>query len=475
MELRDYQHDAVDASRLAMRNHRRVICTLPTGAGKTVIAGSVVASALEKGNTVCIIVHRIEILKQFYKALKAFGVDYINFVVSDATRRHLTEEGFQGLFEKKIKQINLCMVETFHRRFKHHYHDLPVDLFVMDEIHWGSYRKLCHEANKAYILGLTATPVASSDSHPLNTYFDHIVCPVSVADLISRGFLVKGRTYSITHDFKRLKIRMGEYTESSMFAEFKRPKLFKGVVDNYLKHAEGKRAICYNVNVEHSKIVCDEFNARGVPAVHVDGTTPAEERARLFRQYETGEAMVLCNIGVATTGYDNPATRCIIENRATTKLALHHQMLGRGARPIQNIFSTKKDFTIIDMGRNFLRHGLYGERVNWEALFHNPNLGTNPKDTRKLIECPKCGAIVKASVPQCAYCGNERTPPEVEKSIQEFMNTEEVREYKLSQLPPHLRGRRFGDMSHAELTQYAKVMGYKPSWVWVVQNKMGRR
>lgn len=475
MELRDYQKEAKNQARNSFLRNKRVICALPTGGGKTVIASSIIKDALNRGSKVCIIVHRIEILKQFYKALREFDINIINFVVSEVTRRQLTEEGCHGLFEKRLKQVNLCMVETFHRRYSKHYHDLDVDFYVMDEIHWGSYRKLCHEANNAFILGFTATPKATSRVEPLNTYFDDIVVPVTVKDLIKKKFLVKGRTFSINYNFKGLKVRMGEFTESSLLQEFKRPRLFKGVVQNYLEHANGLRAICYNVNVEHSKLVCSEFNERGINAVHVDGTTPPEERARIFRDYEEGRADILCNVGVATTGYDNPATRCIIENRATMQLTLHHQMLGRGARPITNpLVEPKNEFIIIDMGRNYMRHGLYGEDVDWKEIFHDPSVSENKNEDKKLIECPECGAIIKASLIKCSYCDNERTPKEVSESLMGFMDTEEIKEFRRANLPSYLRGKKFSEMNDAELKQYGDLMGYKKNWFWAIRKKVRR-
>lgn len=475
MELRDYQEKAKSEIRSAFSKNKRIVCALPTGGGKTVIASSIVDSSLNKSSRTCIIVHRVEILKQFYHSLRKFGISNINFVVSEQVRRQLTLEGYQGFFDKRLKTLNLCMVETFHRRYGRHYHDLGVDFYVMDEIHWGSYRKLCHEANGAFILGFTATPKATSRTEPLNTYFDDIVAPITVKELINMGYLVKGRTFSINYKFKNLKVRMGEFTEHSLLQEFKKPKLFNGVVDNYIKHANGLRAICYNVNVDHSKSVCEEFNKKGIPSAHVDGNTPSDERSKIFKDYEEGRFLILCNVGVATTGYDNPSTRCIIENRATMQLTLHHQMLGRGARPITNpLVTPKKEFIIIDMGRNYMRHGLYGEDVNWIEIFNDPSIAETKNEEKKLIECSECGAIIKASIIKCSYCGNERSAKEVSDSLMGFMSTEEIRDYRRSNLPKYLSSKKLSEMNDSELKQYGDLMGYKKNWFWAIRKKIRR-
>jgi superfamily II DNA or RNA helicase len=44
-----------------------------------------------------------------------------------------------------------------------------------------------------------------------------------------------------------------------------------------------KSAICYCVNVNHSKQVADAFNAAGIPAAHVDGDTDKKARSHFVR------------------------------------------------------------------------------------------------------------------------------------------------------------------------------------------------
>jgi len=48
MQLYDFQKEAIDLTRQAFRNNKRVILSLPTGSGKTVIALHIIKKALEK-------------------------------------------------------------------------------------------------------------------------------------------------------------------------------------------------------------------------------------------------------------------------------------------------------------------------------------------------------------------------------------------------------------------------------------------
>jgi type I site-specific restriction endonuclease len=59
----------------------------------------------------------------------------------------------------------------------------------------------------------------------------------------------------------------------------------------------------------------------------------------------------------------------IILNRATKSLTLYHQMIGRGSRVLPN----KKEFTVLDLGNNARRFGLWDAHVNWQDIFQMPN------------------------------------------------------------------------------------------------------
>jgi type I site-specific restriction endonuclease len=58
----------------------------------------------------------------------------------------------------------------------------------------------------------------------------------------------------------------------------------------------------------------------------------------------------------------------IILNRATKSLTLYFQMIGRGSRVIPG----KKEFTVIDLGNNLSRFGLWEESIDWDYIFRHP-------------------------------------------------------------------------------------------------------
>ena len=66
MTLRRYQSDAIDDAKAALMSHQRLVLTLPTGAGKTIIAGDIARRHLKshpRGH-VWFLVDRINLVDQ---------------------------------------------------------------------------------------------------------------------------------------------------------------------------------------------------------------------------------------------------------------------------------------------------------------------------------------------------------------------------------------------------------------------------
>jgi DNA repair protein RadD len=73
--MRPYQQTALTDARQAYRDGaRRVLMVAPTGAGKTVIAATAIASAAAKGRSILVVAPRREIVAQTSAKLTAAGV-----------------------------------------------------------------------------------------------------------------------------------------------------------------------------------------------------------------------------------------------------------------------------------------------------------------------------------------------------------------------------------------------------------------
>lgn len=448
MKLRDYQEEMVDLTSISAKKHKRTILCAPTGSGKTVILSSMVSRALARGRTIFILCHRIEILHQIFGTLLKFG-----------KTAHLVAPGHKYL---RGQQLYVCMVETFRRRGLISEVDKDAIIFC-DETHWGSFQEVVDRA-PCVVIGLTATPKSSSGKE-LNEYFSDCIMPKSINWLIDNEYLVPGITYSIEQDVtKNVKIQGKDYSERLLLEEFKSPKIFLGVLEEYEKHAKGERAICYNLNVQHSLDVCQLFREAGYNAAHIDGTTENSLRRDYFESFRNGRIDILCNVGVATTGYDEPSIQCVIKNYATLQLTKDKQCEGRGAR----ICEGKNHFKIIDLGKNYIRHGRFGfDKVDWLEVFNNPSEARRTRGKDREKECKLCGAVIEMTAGKCPYCNVEYSREEVEQIFYQKADTKEIKEYRIQQLPPHIRGKKPGHMSLDELREYSEILGYDKRWVGV--------
>ena len=452
MSLREYQDDSVGKAGQCFRYSDRVILTMPTGSGKTRCGCVIAERSSNKGRLVDILCHRDETARQFQETLRILGIEP-EMCVAD---------------NKKVNwkaPIMIGMVETYHKRKESQSRE--TGFMLIDEAHRGEFRKVVL-GYTGKVLGLTATPIAAAKDKPLNEYFQACINPIKTSWLIEQGYLCTPEYYTPKFDGRNLKMERGEYTEKSQMLEFMTPKLYKGALDQYNKLACGLKAICYNVNVEHSKRMHKEFSDAGIKSWHLDGKTPIEERRRIlleFASYRDGG--VLHNVGVATTGTDIPTVEVIILNRATGQFSLYHQMVGRGSRPIEKL---KNKFTIIDMGGNtprFKNLGVYGTDVDWQYLFNNPDGsydGRKPKEIKK--SCPRCAKTISIRSTTCPVCGHKYTKEQAMKEAELSRDLVLMRDIAREYLPTHLK-KQTKDMSYRELCEYANYMGFKPSWVGV--------
>lgn len=440
IELRDYQKESITELRQNFRDHTRQVLCLPTGAGKTVVFSEMVRMAAEKGTITLVLTDRIELFKQTFKSLSRHGI-------------HIQELNAQTKGFDPSAVVTLAMVETFKRRAVEMY---SPQLIIIDEAHKGNFTKILDKYPNSRVVGATATPVGKH----FYKYYTNIVQNVDIPDLLAEGFLVDCKAYQMQDDFSDLEVKRGEYTESSQFMHFNKRKLYTGVIDNWKKYAEGKKTIVFNVNIEHSEQMTQEFNDAGILSECITSKTPKDERRRILKAFSAGLIPVLNNCGILTTGYDEPSIECVIMNRKTKSLPLFLQCCGRGSR----LYPGKENFIVLDFGENHNEHGMWEEPRNWELK--KPR---KKKDGAAPVKmCPTCDAMLHASLMVCKYCGH--IFQKKEEKVPEGKMVEVV-----PQTPDFLRGRKISDLDMDELIKLQQSKKYKASFIWRVIRSRGEQ
>lgn len=392
MILRPYQTELLDAARTAYTTYRRVLLQAATGAGKTAMASTVVAGAIDKHKRVLYVTHRDEIHGQTDAALERVGV----------TARHLKAGGHADAIDPG--SVLLASAQTLARR------DVPAhDLLIWDESHVQHAAQLRVQAAhpQARVLCLTATP-ARLDGKPLADIADVIVSGPSMAWLVEQGYLTPCRVYAApSPDMHGVPVRGGEFAPGEAETRHRAPAIVGSIPDQWRKHAAGRRTVLFASGVDHSREVCAALTMAGVRAVHVDGTSAPAVRAAAFTGLASHDLDVVCNVGLAIEGLDLPAIECVYWARSTASLPVYLQGTGRGMR----LSPGKTDCVVIDGGGNVWRHGLPEEPRVW-TLTGKPKRTAGPG----LATCGECLAIWDGVGP-CPRCGStgspgtERQPP----------------------------------------------------------------
>ena len=459
--LRPYQQKFIEDVRNEFRhNHKRIVGVAPCGAGKTIITGWMIRESARK---------------QTSETFDRLGIEH-----------GIISAGFN---EQLDLPVQIASVQTLARRLKK---VSAPDFLICDECHHilaNTYKKILNAYPDAYLLGVTATPQRMGGI-TLCDVFTSMVNGPTIDELIKLGNLTDFSYYSAKTkiDLKNVKVKFGEYVNSDLQKVMEDKRIIGSIVDNYKKLAKGKSAICYCVNVKHSKKVADAFLNAGISAAHVDGETPKAERESLVEGFRQGKIKVLCNAELFSEGFDVPHCQAVILARPTKSLTLFVQQALRPLRPDPD--DPNKMAVIIDHVQNYLRHGLPNKVHDWSLDPNKPK--THLPAPEK--ECPECGRVVPLGTYVCPDCGYKFVTEEdkearliehlgellkVKKRIsntnnlqsiihapvspEDFMEIAKKKDYQVGWVA--IQSLKFAT-SYEDCLHIAQVCGYKKGWAW---------
>ena len=184
-ELRDYQQELLGRAEAALESPKsRVMLQLPTGGGKTHIAGALLTRWLRDSRKAVWLTHRAELAEQTRRMLTDAGVSAINnlnWVVGDQAP-YLANGAV------------ILMAQTVGRRTS----ERPIwgrytldDLLIIDEAHHATATGWERAIDQwpGRVLGLTATPWRLSKTEGFNHLFGQLHCGPQVHELRSDGWL----------------------------------------------------------------------------------------------------------------------------------------------------------------------------------------------------------------------------------------------------------------------------------------------
>lgn len=454
--LRDYQR--VCCKRIAEAwkgGNRSVLLQLPTGAGKTVIAGAIMEAIYNKGKRSLVLVHRRELIKQFVDTLHEMAFQHDIGVVA------------AGYPQSPWARVQVASVQTLARRL---HLDLQPDFIFVDEAHHvraKTWETILSTYSNALRLGMTATP-RRLDGRGMGQHFEILVEGPPMKWLIEHGFLSPYRMIApgVGMDLENVRSLAGDYSRHDLDE-----KLGKNVIADcvhaFVEHVgRGRKTILFGWSVKQSKMVVDMLKAQGYRAEHIDAKTPPLHRDRVLHEFSHGTMDVIANVDIISEGFDCPGADTIVMSRPTQSITIYLQQIGRALRPVEG-----KTALIVDLCDNVYRDGfgLPDTEREWSLDDMDPQGKGHAKKGGNVRVCqaPGCAFVFRARYPACPKCGHVYQSKR-RGYTEHKMELKEVRPEHLNQDKPnrkHVMRQVFRTGGSREKIEHIrKQLGYREGW-----------
>ena len=457
-----FQLTDVGVLRRLLRDHSSVIYQLPTGGGKSVVAGYIVQRLRERGYKALILVHRRELVRQFLDTLKKAGLDAEIGVVCP------------GFVASPWAPIQIGMIFSWARRHP----SFDPDLIVVDEAHHAraeTWETVLGWYPTAKVLGLTATP-KRGDGKGLGKGrrrkgigFEAMHQGPTIPALVAASHLAATRVLRVPIGFGRAGVRKlaGDFHKGQL-DERADERVVGNSVTAYLKHLRGIRTIMFGVSKRHARATADRMIEAGVKAAYVGDDCSENERDTIMGQFGGGYLDVVCNVGLIDEGFDCPECGAVMDVAHTASVTRFLQRAGRYMRYLPG-----KTGILLDLVGNTYLHGLPDVARTW-TLDDAEGIGepTSSGDAgRKLRCCANCLTVFRPTLAFCPQCGSEHDGRPVSEVDVELVEAEPDKPAPKPKKPPKMTRDEVKDLLRAARFAFNRE---GPEEAWVMLRDAGK-
>lgn len=376
--LRDYQTETADSIEREWLTNDATLAVLATGLGKTIVFAEIIRRRKPTGRAL-VLAHREELVFQARKKIEHFTGIECEIEMAD-------QVASTSIFHQMPVVIATIQTLVSGRKQRRMERFSPQDFstLIFDEAHhgcadtWKSVLDYFKGNPDLKILGVTATP-DRTDEAALGQIFQSTAANIGILEGIEMGWLVPVQQQMVTVeglDFSNVRTTAGDLNGADLANIMEAEKNLHGLCSATIDIAGNRQTIVFTASVRHAEMACNIFNRHkeGI-AEWICGTTPKESRRKIMDNMHGGRTQILCNVGVATEGFDCPAVEVIVMGRPTKSRSLFAQMAGRATRPLPGIVdglddsapamrrdaiaaSSKKSCLLVDMVGNSGRHKL---------------------------------------------------------------------------------------------------------------------
>lgn len=386
----DYQTETVEVAANRIREgKRRLMLTLPCGAGKTTVIALKALRAAAKGTRMLILAHRRKLIKQIAQRLLEFGVAF-NVIMADLPAEPWARRDPGACITVASKDTLASRIES---------EGIPqVQVVIVDEAHlFGQkeYQRVVRLTGCTYIIGFTATPINGDGTGLGKHLWDSLDSIITIEKLIDRGRLCAMKTFGPVGLMERRK-KGGRTSKAG------------DPVEQWQTFAQGMRTAVFSGSCNESRAVRDAYLKAGIPAIHIDAHTPEDgpdSREEAFAKTASGENLILCTVGLLKEGVDIPSLQCAQLLTKAVSPVVFWQNTGRCQRSNEG-----KDFgVLLDHAGATVIHGLPNTSPEWSLAEGD---STQAREAAKQSKdpsarprmCKQCGAV-SAGAGKCPECG----------------------------------------------------------------------
>lgn len=326
IELRDYQAEATTRCLADLKQCRSSLIVLATGLGKTILFCKLID---QWDGRVLVLAHLEELLQNARDDLMSITGEPVG---TERGREH--HEG---------ERIVVGLIQSVGTRLKHFSPD-HFSLIIVDEAHHATskaYRRVFEHFASAKVVGLTATD-SRADGEPLP--FESCAYRMGIREGIEEGYLVpvRGRRIIIDElDLSRVKRTdggLGDFDDTALDDEMVKGSM--AIADVLVNDFPFEKGILFFPGCASAKLTCERLNEKEPDsALYLDGMIVGDTRRDLVNRLKAGEWRWLCNVGIATEGFNWPDASVVGMCSPTLSRPAYVQKVGRGTRPLAGLLN----------------------------------------------------------------------------------------------------------------------------------------
>jgi len=437
--------------------YKHILIGSPTGSGKSVIMSHMIAKNLKDGLRVLVLA---PYRKLVFQLEQTFAIHEPHVIMGNIDRGNK----FSGLVLSSAQTMNLRLgkLSKYFEGF---------DIIYIDEVHIGGdfppqpktrFGRLYDKYwSSIRWFGFTATPI-TAQGYRLGGW-DTTIYRTQTKELIKKGLLAQYRYFApVDLDVSKLKTRAGDYAKEDIEEVTLNASAVQSVKKVWKKHGKNKRkCLIFASSISHAELLC-----KAIPNSFVIHSNMKESEGEgILEQYKVCKYGTLINVGMLTTGFDDPTVDMLILARPTKSIRLYMQIVGRVLRKYGN-----KIAYIYDMCSCYKTCGLPCDDRDFNKVKID-KLKKQDLEVEKNMVCDVCGEVSKINefsikrktkkkfiktIWTCPKCGE--ICREDRQDLTVVNNFEEV---KVDNEIPKLSFKERKDIVYALVEEFTNA---KPSW-----------